>query len=151
MTEDELYPLFCFALKQRGRYETFTIVLPNKVTPRGTGNGSPVISTTTSAGISKVTANGFTANETVLELGDIFSVVGNTKVYMVTSTVTANSSGIASIDFEPPLLAIASAGNAITISSVAFTVRFANDNVATTINAPYQHGFEIEMVEDILD
>ena len=151
LTEAELWPLYCFALKQNGRRETFTVVLPSKTAPRGTGNGSPTISSLSSAGATQITCDNFTASETVMLAGDVFKLAGNTKVYMATASVVSNVSGIAAINFHPPLLVNASVATALTIASVPFTVRFASDNVTTQINAPVQHNFSIAMVEDILD
>lgn len=151
LTEAELYVLYCFALKQRGRSSTFTVVLPNKITPRGTGTGSPVVNSLTSAGVMTLPVSGFGNSETVLEIGDVFSIAGNTKVYMATSAVITDAGGSANIEFYPPLLANASAANALTIASVAFTMRFGSDDVTTAIQAPLQHNFDVIMLEDILD
>jgi len=151
LTEAELWPLYAFAIKQKGRRETFTVILPNKTAPRGTGAGSPVVNALTSAGAQTMVVSAFGNSQTVLEVGDVFTIAGNSKTYMVTSAVTSDSGGSANVDFYPPLLANASAGVSITMASVAFTVRFATDNVTTQINAPLQHNFSIAMVEDVLD
>jgi len=151
LTEAELWPLYCFALKQKGRRETFTVILPSKVAPRGVGGGTPVINTLVSAGALSIPVSGFGNSLTVMEVGDVFTITGNTKVYMATSTVITDAGGSANIEFYPPLLANASAGKALTTASVPFTVRFATDNVTTQINAPLQHNFQIALVEDVLD
>lgn len=82
---------------QANRFNLWNMARPN---PRGTAAGSPVVSGASQTGYT-LTTKGWTANSAVLLPGDFIGINGELK--MVSADVTADASGNATIQFEPPL------------------------------------------------
>jgi hypothetical protein len=58
----------------------------------------------------------------VLAAGDYFKFANHTKVYQCTSPCTSNSSGVATLYFNGPLVLAVPSGTNLTITAVPFTV-----------------------------
>lgn len=149
LTADTFWPLYAFLLKQRGRFESFQIVLPDKATPRGLasgGGGTPVVFLSGQTGRS-LTTNGWTANVTnMLKAGDVFKLAGHSKVYMLTADASSNGTGVMTLNFEPALRQSPADNEALTIHSVPFTVMLSDPELSyeTTPPAFYALAFEVE-------
>lgn len=155
MTREDWAPLFAFFAKQRGRYESFQMVLPAPLyTPQGSIPGSPVVDnevgspTALQTGLRVVNTKGWTNSQTgVLKAGDFVKFTGHGKVYMVTADADSDGSGKAAIAIEPALLAGPAHESAITVSSVPFTVKLASDTLESDLAVNPEFGLEVEMME----
>ena len=121
MTRAEFAPIYAFVVKQRGRYESFTIVPAVISTGQGSPAGTPLVDGASQTGRSLVT-DGWNASISIFKAGDYLKIAGNDKVYMVTADVSSDGSGDATIAIEPALVASPADDAAITHSSVSFTV-----------------------------
>ena len=121
MTRAEFAPIYAFVVKQRGRYESFTIVPAVVSTGQGSPTGTPLVNGASQTGRSLVT-DGWNASIAIFKAGDFLKIAGNDKVYMCTTDVSSDGSGNATISIEPALVASPADDGAITHSSVSFTV-----------------------------
>jgi hypothetical protein len=136
----DLADIFAFLIKQRGQYDSFTYVLPSPLyTPRGSLGGSPVVDnevgspTATQSGRA-LNIRGCSASITDWgKAGDFFKVSGHSKVYMLTADADTDGSGKTQLVFDPALVTGPADGEALTFTSVPFTVALAAD----------QQGFEL--------
>lgn len=150
LTADNFWPLYAFLLRQRGRFESFQIVLPDKATPRGVagggGIGTPLVNGAAQSGRSLAT-DGWTANVTaMLKAGDVFKLVSHSKVYVLTADASTNGTGQTTLTFEPALRQSPADNEALTIYSVPFTVMLSDEQLSyeTTPPAFYALAFEVE-------
>ena len=58
MTRAEFAPIYAFAMKQQGQFETFTFILPVISTSQGDTTESPVVDGAVSIGASSATIDG---------------------------------------------------------------------------------------------
>ena len=138
---------YAFLIGQRGQADTFTTILPGHTTPQGSWAGSPVVGAASQTGTS-IAMTGFTASQTgVAKAGDFLKFAGHTKVYMVTADANSAVGGTATLSIQPALLVSPAAGEAITTSSVPFTVSLASDTLDGSIQAGPIYSFNIDMVE----
>ena len=121
MTRAQFAPIYAFVVKQRGRYESFTIVPAVVSTGQGSPAGTPLVNGASQTGRSLVT-DGWNASIAIFKAGDFLKIAGNDKVYMCTADVSSDGSGDATISIEPALVASPADDGAITHSSVSFTV-----------------------------
>lgn len=139
-----LYP---FLLAKRGQADTFTVTLPGSATPQGTWAGSPVVNGASQSG-RVVNLRGLTASQaTAAKAGDILTIAGQTKVYMVTADAASDGAGLAAVTIEPALQAAPIDGAVITSSNVVFTVALVSDNIDTTLTPGIYYSLEIDMIE----
>ena len=130
---DDLIPIWAFLVGQRGQYDTFQYVLPNPLyTPRGTATGSPVVNGNFGSPAEAQTGRtvytrGWTGGITVLKAGDFFKFASHSKVYMAREDATADGSGFSTLAIEPALVQAVYDGDALTVSSVPFTVSLTRD------------------------
>jgi hypothetical protein len=123
MTRAQFAPIYAFIVKQRGRYESFTIVPAVISTGQGSPAGTPLMRGASQTGRTLAT-DGWTGGVAIFKAGDFLKIAGNDKVYMVTADVTSNASSSADtpITIEPALVESPADNAAITHSSVSFTV-----------------------------
>ena len=123
MTRAQFAPIYAFVVKQRGRYESFTIVPAVISTGQGSPAGTPLMRGADQTGRTLAT-DGWTGGVAIFKAGDFLKIAGNDKVYMVTADVTSNASSSADtpITIEPALVASPADDAEITHSSVSFTV-----------------------------
>ena len=140
----EIAPLIAFAVAQRGQFGSFTFS-PPVVGSRSAGAGSPVVRVSTASG-RLVPVHGVGAGVLIAKAGDYVKFANGSKVYMLTADAVANSSGQASLSIEPALYAGVSAGEAVILDNVPFTVAFAADQHETPIEA-LVFGWDCELVE----
>jgi len=147
MTRDEFAPVYAFAVAQRGRYETFTFVLPGLAAPRGSIPGTPVVDGADQTGRS-IDTKGWTASQSgILKAGDFIKFNGSAKVYMVTADADSDGSGNATLSIEPALVTSPGDEEALVVEDVPFTCAFASDIAETSVSPPLLFSFQISMVE----
>lgn len=136
LQRSQLAPVYAFLVKQRGQFDTFQYVLPNPLyTPRGALGGSPVVNN--NVGSPSELQTGRTLNIRGLSTGitnwgragDFFKVAGHSKVYMLTEDVNSDGSGLAQLTFDPALVVSPADGEALTFTSVPFTVSLNKDSM----------------------
>ena len=147
MTRSEFAPIYSFAVKQRGQYETFTYYPPTVSSPQGTATGTPVVNGAQSAGDNTIVTDGWSNSITALKAGDFLKFAGHDKVYMVVEDATSDGSGNATLTIEPPLRSSVADDEGITVSDVPFTVRFADDIAEFDGGAPNIFSFNMGLIE----
>ncbi len=146
LTRQELGQLQGFLVSQRGGYETFTI------TPKGydspMGNWGPAITVDTVIDDNNLTLAGFTNNDLdPVKAGDVITIAGDPKVYMIVSNATATATGTANVIIEPSLNIIPSGGEVVTHTGVVFTVELDDTRVSFKRRGLLYEGFTVDMVE----
>ncbi len=130
-----------FLVGLRGAANSFYGFDPDRKTPQGTGNGTPLVNGASQVGTSLIT-DGWANSETVLKAGDYFQV-GN-ELKMVTADVTSDGSGNATIAFEPVLRAAPADNATIITTNPKCIMRLVDDNQAgwdTNNNSLYGYTF----------
>jgi len=147
MTRSEFAPIYAFAVKQRGQYETFTYYPPTVSSPQGTATGTPVVNGAQSPGDTTIVTDGWSNSITCLKAGDFIKFASHSKVYMVVADATSDGSGNSTLTIEPPLTSSVADDEAITVSNVPFTVRFADDMAEFDGGAPNIFQFSMSLLE----
>ncbi len=138
---------FAFLMAQRGQADTFTTQLPGHNTPQGTWSGTPVVNGAGQTG-RVINLRGLTASQAAAaKAGDILTLAGQTKVYMVTADAASDAGGLAAVAIEPALLASPADGAAVTTSNVQFTVALASDNLDTNLTPGIFYSLVVDLVE----
>lgn len=145
MTPDEARPLMAFLNSQRGGYETFTIIPDSLKTPRGNWGTITVSSVTDD---NTIVMTGFSNSDAdAVKAGDVFTLAGDTKVYMVNADAASDGSGNATVNFDPDLVATPSSGAAVTHTNVAFTVEQDRNTISWRRSGFFYDQFTIDLVE----
>ena len=148
MTRSEFAPIYAFAMKQQGQFETFTYVPPVISTSQGDTTENPVVDGALSVGVSSATIDGLTASETdIIKAGDFFKFSGHSKIYMATADMDADGTGHGTLNFAPNLLNAVANDETITFASVPFTVAFADDVTQFNTDVSALYGFSMSLVE----
>jgi hypothetical protein len=96
-----------------------------------------------------VAIDGLTINITgIIKRGDFFKFAGHSKVYQADADISSNGSGQATLTFFPALLAAVADNEALTSSSVPFTLILDADESALGLQPPTQGALEFSAVED---
>jgi len=140
LTRAQFAPLWAFAAKQRGRYESFTFTPPVYGNSSGSATGTLLVNNASgySAGDTTIAADGLTGT---LKAGDFVKFGGHDKVYCLTAD------GSTSLTIEPPLLSSVADNEAITYNSVPFTVSFGADSQEMAVGIEGVVDFSIALVE----
>jgi len=146
--------LYAFLIKQRGRFDSFTLSPPTVATPQGSIPGTPLVMGASQTGRSIIT-DGWGINQTaVLKAGDFIKFANHAKVYMVVNNgavysydSNATGTGVATIYIEPALMTSPADNSAVTVSSVPFTVALADDNLETDVSLPEYYSLKLSFVE----
>jgi hypothetical protein len=115
MLRAKFAPIFAFAIKQRGQYETFQIVLPAPYSsPQGSWAGSALVDGAAQVGRA-VNLKGYTPSAAgVIKAGDLFKFNGHTKVYVATADANADGAGkVAGLAIEPALVTSPADGESV--------------------------------------
>jgi len=145
MTPNEMRPLMAFLNSQRGGYETFTFIPPGMSNPRGNWGTITVSSVTDD---NTIVMAGFSNNDSsAVKAGDIFTLAGDTKVYMVNADAASDGSGNATVNFDPDLVTTPSGGAAVTHTGVAFTVQLDKNDISWRRRGYNYESFTINLVE----
>jgi hypothetical protein len=139
-------PIYAFLFAQRGQADTFTLTVPGHTAPQGTWLGTPVVNGAGQTGCT-VSLRGLTASQAAAaKAGDILKF-GHSKVYMVTADAASDGTGLATVAFQPQLIAAIGDGEALTTTSVPFTVAMASDNLDSPISPGIVYGLDVDFVE----
>lgn len=145
LEEDDFWTLYGFAMKQRGKYGTFTVQIPK--TNRGAYGGTPLVNGASQTGTSLI-IDGATPNVTGwAKAGDIINIAGTTKVYMITDDADSDGGGNVTLSLMANLISSPADNAAITTSSVNFTMSFANDDQIVNASPGIFYDFELDMIE----
>ena len=150
MTRAQFAPIYAFAVKQKGQYETFTYVPPTISTTRGDSGESPVVDGAISSGATSASIDGLTASTSnILRSGDFIKFSDHAKVYMVTDDMSSDGSGDATLSFHPTAVQDIADDSTVTIASVPFTVSFQDDAQEFGTNFTNLYSYEIALLEVI--
>jgi hypothetical protein len=150
MTRAEFAPIYAFAVKQQGQFETFTYTPPVISTSQGDTSESPVVNGAVSVGANQATIDGVTDPKSgIMKAGDFFKFSGHSKIYMATADLDADSgSGVATtLSFAPNLLNSVANDETITFVSVPFTVAFTQDISQFNTDVTALFGFTMSLIE----
>ncbi len=142
MTRTEFQPVIAFIMKQRGKAETFTIVLPEISDASGDVSGTMLANGAGTIGDTLIGVDGFTGT---LKAGDLFKFAGHDKIYMATS----DRSGPGALSFEPALISSVSDNEVMSYDAVPFKVRLTNDVQEFAVATDLHYSYEIDFVEAI--
>lgn len=146
MTRANFEPLLAFLTKQAGQYGTFDLSLSTPFATRGTGSGTPLVNGSSQTGTSLIT-DGWSNSQTVMKVGDFFTVAGDSKVYKLTEDVTSNGSGAATMTFFPALRR-SPADNAVIAVSPTFRCALSADTLAVDWSqCVHALGFTVSLME----
>tara|TARA_R110000823_G_scaffold309946_1_gene434557 strand:- start:37 stop:639 length:603 start_codon:yes stop_codon:yes gene_type:complete len=128
LTRSQWAPIAAFVVKQRGSFESFTMILPDYSTTNGAFTSQAVTTVNSEAlGATAIELSaGSTTQTGALKAGDFVKFVGHNKVYMIVDDVNF-SGGSATMNIEPGLTVAVSSGVAIDYIDVEFTVFLSND------------------------
>jgi len=143
--------LTAFLIDQAGQYDSFSYPAPHPFnTPRGTALGTPLVDGAAATGTTLPT-KGWTASQTgVMLAGDLLTVFGHSKVYMVTADADSDGTGLASLSIRPALMATPADGAAITVSAVTFNVALVSDTYKLPLRtADLSPSVTISLIEDV--
>mgnify|MGYP003633260599 CR=1 FL=1 len=147
LTRGQAAELFAFSVKQKGQFETFTIVPPTVSTPMGVATGTPLVNGAHVAGDTTIATDGWTVSTTgIMKAGDYIKF-GHDKVYMVVADAASSSGGVSTLTIHPALMSALANDESITVSNVPFTVAFASDQQDVSEAASGTFGFSVSLVE----
>lgn len=136
MQWDTAAPWQGFLTELMGPSGTFHGFDPSRTSPRGiysSGSDTPLVNAASQTGKS-ITTDGWRNNGTGLLLaGDYFEVIADSKkeLHMITSQVDSNGSGVATLNFVPPLRSSPLNNAVITLTDPLVEMRLIDDNQAT--------------------
>jgi len=149
LTRAQFAPIQAFILAQRGQWDTFSAVLPVQKLPQGAASSSSavIVNGANQQGRSLAT-RGWTANLAgVLKAGDFIGIVGQSKVYMVTSDANADGTGAATLAIEPALIAVPGDSVSVVVRNVPFTLAMGGDTLESAVAPGGIYNFSAQMVE----
>ena len=150
MTRAEFGQIYGFLMKQRGSFESFTVVPPVVSSTTATSYGTPVINGASQTGRS-VATDGWGVSKSagnLLRAGDFIKFANHDKVYCLTDDNSSDSGGNSTLSIEPALLTSPADGSAITVASVPFKVYLMKGGLveySTGINGLYS--YELDLCE----
>ena len=150
LKRDDFGTIQAFITKQRGPFETFTVVPPVIGSSNGTfvndGTKLPVTSTA-AVGASTITVT--PSGSGTLKAGDLIKFANHTKVHMLTADKTLSNTTQTTIDIFPNLItAVPSSQNTVT-TDVPLTVRFTNDAQEFELEADGVYRYELDVAETL--
>ena len=146
ISEPDARALKAFFAKLRGMAGRFYCHDFSHPLPAGTASGIGKVKGTSQAGSSLVTDNWPASQPRLFAAGDYFTVNGELKI--ITQTVSSDSSGEATLVFEPPLRSSPADNADVVTSSPAATFRLASDDQdQITFDPDRRPTIQIEAVE----
>ena len=148
MTRAQFAPIDAFVMKQRGQYETFTLILPVLSTGLGAPAGTPLVRGADQTGRTLDT-DGWSTEVVIFKAGDYLKLANHDKVYKVVADVTSNASASANteITIEPALITSPADNSAITHTSVPFTVALTSGVQKFATGTTGLFSYEVDFVE----
>ena len=148
MVADDWRVLLAFVHAQRGMTGSFQIVHPALATPRGVLGGTPVVNGAGQSGSSLAISGCAASTVGWMKAGDVFTLAGNDKVYMLTADANTNASGQVTLNFEPQLIVSPAGGEALTVSNVPFTM-FITNSAELAFSPPLRGVMSLSLAETI--
>ena len=143
-TRADIAALWAFLVGRGGRFDTFTLDIPEHAA-RGTGSASVDGASQTG---NSVTYDGATPSQVAFYAGDLIHFANHQKLYMVTADSTADGSGDGTVSFYPALRQSPEDNEAIDGNSPTTTVRLEDNTFALDVDqCLYYGGFSISMIE----
>lgn len=155
MSVDDFRPIQAFATRANGSLNSFDIVLPRiSYTKSSYPNQTVYVSAATSAGASSVTITSDQTSSTILKAGDVVRFGNHNKVYMVSTDISSDVSGVATLEIFPNLIQAIeddSAGGSVsvTVNQVPFRMFIDKDVQVYKHQTDGTVSFEFDVVEDI--
>ena len=171
MKRAEFAPIDSFIMSQRGRDESFTLVMPDKAAPLGAVSGSPVLYADVAAGADTIVLDELVPGTAdVFVASDIINFGGYSKVHKVAFSAASPDSprlledgtprlledgsernmeehGTVTLTISPPLYKALTKGDAVNYSNVAYTMKYKTDSQEVKITAPRFYAKQIELEE----
>lgn len=146
MTQDEMRPVFAFAMTLRGRSKSFEIIPPDLATPSGNqGLSHSVVSLVDN---NTVRVGGFAPNDPdAVGIGDIFKFQNTSKVHMITDSAGSDGAGECEFSFEPTIFSDPSAGETVQFHNVPFTMMFAGNIQRYSVEPPLIYSYSVDLIE----
>jgi len=150
MTRAQVAPLMAFTDSMRGRYTTFTFIPESHSAPLGVATGTPIVSGSHSVGDLTIATTGWTASQTGIMLaGDILKFDNHTKVYMIALDADSDGSGDSTITLTSPLIEALVDTEALTVSSVPFTMALKDDPLEWKTDRQSHSTYTLELIESL--
>lgn len=138
LQRDDAAPIIAFINSQRGRYDTFTYILPTPLhTPRGSGAvGSPspivdgnLVSPTGNVQNGRtILTSGWLPSVTPLKAGDLVQFGSHSKVYEASSEMLTDPGGRGTLVMNPSAHQDLAHGVTVVTQNIPFTVGLAADD-----------------------
>lgn len=149
LSREDMMPVFAFAIEQDGAFGTFTIIPPDLAVPRGTALGAPLVDGASQVGTSLVIKDCTASQAAFLKQGDVFSLAGDLKVYMMIANAATDGAGATTLNFRPPLEKSPADGAVVTVADVAFTMSFTGASRKYSAVPPLLYDYEVDLIEAI--
>lgn len=148
MRDSDIGSVKALLMKLRGQINQLALWDFGRPAPLGTITGSLTLSASASAGATSITITGGTNGQT-FKAGDWVGVgTGqNQQLCMVTDDATV-SSGVVTINIEPPLRNALNSGATVTIDKPKALFRLANPQQGWEYSGEYVTGFTLDLIED---
>jgi hypothetical protein len=141
MNRTEFASIYAFVMSLRGRYNPFTVLLPDLRKTLSGSTAVPTVNGAISAGASSVVLSD--ASMLSSSGGEIIKFAEHDKVYMTTSI-----SG-STVTFIPELRTASANGADVTISAVPVTVVATSDVQSYPLGRANRYNFQIDCEEDL--
>ena len=146
---------YSFVVQQDGQFGSFTIILPEVSSSKGTVSGTITVNATVStdpvmspaAGSSKVGVD--TVATGTLKKGDLIKFSNHSKVYMLTEDVDMDGSSVNTLDIYPPLQTTVTASHTVTYDNVPLTVFSDKDQIKYVTSLDGTFKYEIILNEEV--
>lgn len=135
MTREQFQPIDAFLALQRGSYDSFDYRLPIKKDALGGMTGAPIVVGSPLKGSASIPISGAPVSTLVFKAGDWVTFGAYNKLYMVTSDVTSDGFGLASVPIYPPLIENVTGGSSVNYDNIIMTV-FAEDVLKYKMSQP---------------
>lgn len=149
LTRAEFGPINAFITKQRGSFDSFTVIPPVIGSTQGTfsNSGGTNLPLNGSSNIGNSSVTVLPTGSGTLKAGDIIKFSNHAKVYMLTEDVTLSNGVANTLNFFPNLIEqVTNAHNTLT-DDVPVTVRFTNDTQEFKLGIDNVYQYELDVAE----
>lgn len=147
LTQAEFAPVMAFIESLRGRFGTFTIVLPLISSPLGVGGGVPLVAGAGQTGLVLNVDGCPLSTVGWMKAGDPFGLAGHSKVYRLAADADTSGTGTVALQLVQPLMQSPADNEALTIADVPFTMRRGSDVQQFGIGGADRFTFELDVRE----
>ena len=143
---EDLDEILAFLHARKGRYGLFTVTIPRYKDTKTGYTGIMLVNGANQQG-GEILVDGMTPSTTCLKAGDVVSLNGHSKVYMVTEDLVSDGAGAGILKISPNLYASPPDNSAVIFNDVAFTVRSNNDEIEYSIDLSEYANFDLSFRE----